>query len=120
MSVSLKAIVVAVAAFSAVSAQAQLLGPDWQVDIQLTQHDIDLIHATANHVHGKPVGTTAYWNNPASGNSGAITLEKKLVVNNQKCEEIRYFLRSSKPSTYPEDFYFTTCLQPDGTWKIAF
>ena len=120
MSVSLKAILVAVAAFSAVPAQAQLLGPSWEANIILTPHDLDLIHAAVtDRVHGKPVGTTVFWNDPASGNSGSITLEKKLIIRNQQCEEIAYTIRSSEPGIHTEHYHFTSCLQPDGKWKIA-
>ena len=119
MSVPLKAIIAAVAVFSAVSAQAQLLGPGWEVNIELNQNDLDLIHATVDQrVHGKLVGTVAYWRNPASGNSGSIKLEKKFTVRNQKCEEIEYILHTRKPGTHSEHYHFTSCLQPYGKWKI--
>jgi surface antigen len=72
-----------------------------------------------NQVHGKPVGTTASWSNPASGNSGVIKLGKKLARKNQQCEEIEYTVRSGGPPVYAEHYHFTSCLQPDGTWKIA-
>src|ERR1700730_2260049 len=61
------------------AAQAQLL-PTWETHITLTQQDLDMIrNAVTNQVHGKPVGTTADWRNPASGNSGSIKLVKNLT-----------------------------------------
>jgi surface antigen len=100
-------------------AQAQLL-PTWETHITLTQRDLDMIReAVTNQVHGKPVGTTASWNNAASGNSGSIKLVKKLSRKNQQCEDIEYTVRSSGPSVYTEHYHFISCLQPDGTWKIA-
>jgi surface antigen len=70
----------------AAAAQAQLL-PTWETHITLTQQDLDRIRdAVTNQVHGKPIGTTASWNNPASGNSGSIRLVKKLTRKNQQCE----------------------------------
>jgi surface antigen len=72
-----------------------------------------------NQVHGKPAGTTATWSNPVSGNSGTIRLVKKLARKNQQCEEIEYTVRSKGPPTYTEHYPFTSCLQPDGNWKIA-
>ena len=53
-------------------AQAQLMfGPTWESNITLTQGDLDLIHrAVDTEVHGKPVGTTASWGNPETGNAG--------------------------------------------------
>jgi hypothetical protein len=79
-----------------------------------------MIHnAVSNQIHGKPVGATASLSNLASGNSGFIKLGKKLSRKSQQCEEIEYTVRSSGPSVYSEHYHFTSCLQPDGTWKIA-
>ena len=120
MSPSLKIVIPVVAGFMiAVSAQAQLL-PTWETNIVLSQQDLDLIHgAVTNQVHGKPVGTTAAWSNPASGNSGSTKLVKKLTLKNQRCEDIEYTVRSGGTPVYTEHYHFISCLQSDGTWKIA-
>lgn len=120
MSLPVKALVPFVAGLMiAAAAQAQLL-PTWETHITLTQQDLDMIrNAVTNQVHGKPVGTTASWSNPASGNSGSVRLVKKLVRKNQQCEDIEYAVRSGGPPGYTEHYHFTSCLQPDGTWKIA-
>ena len=103
----------------AAAAQAQLL-PTWETHITLTQQDLDMIRgAVTDQVHGKPQGTTASWNNSASGNSGSIRLVKKLTRKNQQCEEIEYTVRSKGPPVYTEHYHFTSCLQADGTWKIT-
>jgi surface antigen len=103
----------------AASAQAQLL-PTWETHITLTQQDLDMIRsAVTNQVHGKPEGTTATWSNPASGNSGSIKLAKKLPRKNQQCERLEYTVRSGGTPVYTEHYNFTSCLQPDGTWKIV-
>jgi hypothetical protein len=101
------------------SAQAQLL-PTWETHIVLSQQDLDMIRATVtNQIHGKCVGTTASWSNPASGNSGFIKLGKKLARKNEQCEKIEYMVRSGGQTVYTEHYHFTSCLQPDGAWKIA-
>ena len=101
------------------AAQAQLL-PTWETHITLTQQDLDMIrNAVTNQIHGKPVGTTASWSSPASGNSGFIKLGKKLTQKKQQCEEIEYTVRSGGTPVYTEHYHFISCLQPDGTWKIA-
>ena len=101
------------------AAHAQLL-PTWETNITLTQQDLDMIHgAVTNQVHGKPVGTTASWSNPASGNSGSIKLVKKLALKNQRCEDLEYTVRSGGTPVYTEHYHFISCLQPDGTWKIV-
>ena len=100
------------------AAQAQLL-PTWETQITLTQQDMEMIHnAVTNQIHGKPVGTAASWTNPASQNSGSVRLVKKLVRKGQQCEDIGYTVRSGAP-VYTEHYHLTSCLQPDGTWKLA-
>jgi surface antigen len=119
MSFPIKALAAAAVLLAAASGEAQLF-PTWETHIVLTQQDLDMIHsAVTNQVHGKPVGTTASWSNPASGNSGSIRLIKKLVRQNQQCEEIEYTARPKGPPGYTEHYHFTSCLQPDGTWKVA-
>jgi surface antigen len=98
--------------------QAQLLST-WESHITLTQEDMEMIHnAVTNQIHGKSVGTAASWTNPASQNSGSIRLVKKLVRKGQQCEDIDYMVRSGAP-VYTEHYHLTSCLQPDGTWKLA-
>ena len=119
MSLPVKALIPVVIGLLAASAQAQLL-PTWETHIVLSQQDLDMIRGTVtNQIHGKPVGTTASWSNPASGNSGLIKLGKKLARQNQQCEEIEYLVRSGGTPVYTEHYHFTSCLQLDGTWKIA-
>jgi surface antigen len=116
MSLSAKVLIPFVAGLLiAGAAQAQLL-PTWETQIALTQQDLDMIRNTVtNQIHGKPVGTTASWSNPASGNSGFIKLGKKLPRKNQQCEEIEYTVRSGGTPVYTEHYHFISCLQPDGT-----
>src|ERR1700719_2498071 len=84
------------------------------------RQDLEMIRGTVtNQIHGKPVGTAASWSNPASGNSGFIKLGKKLTRKKQQCEEIEYTVRSGGTPVYTEHYHFISCLQPDGTWKIA-
>jgi surface antigen len=120
MSLSVKTLVPFVTGLMiAGAAQAQLL-PTWETHITLTQQDLDMIRgAMTKQVHGKPVGTPASWSNPASGNSGSIKLVKKLTRKNQQCEDIEYIVRSGGTPVYTEHYHFISCLQPDGTWKIA-
>ena len=100
------------------AAQAQLL-PTWETQITLTQQDMEMIrNAVTSRIHGRPVGTAASWSNPASQNSGSVKLTKKLVRKGQQCEEIEYTVRS-RPPVYADHYNLTSCLQPDGTWKIA-
>ena len=115
----LTTLILGVFALAGTSVQAQYL-PGWESQISLTQQDFDMMHNAVNHgIHGKPVGSTASWSNPTSGNSGSIRLMKKLVLNKQKCEELQYTNRSAGPPIHTEHLHFTSCLQPDGSWKLA-
>jgi surface antigen len=100
--------------------QAQLLlGPVWESNITLTQDDLDLIHRTVDtQIHGKPVGTTASWSNPNTGNAGTIELLRKFRKGNLQCEEVAYTLTTTKKAVEPEHYAFNSCLTPEG-WKIA-
>jgi len=98
-------------------AHAQLL-PTWETNITLMQQDFDMIHgAVTNQVHGKPVGTTASWSNPASGNSGSIKLVKKLARNSQRCEDIEYTVRSGGTPVYTEHYHSSAACSRTGLGK---
>jgi hypothetical protein len=120
MSTLIKAIIPIFLDLFIVPAQAQWLGPTWETNIVLTQLDLDMIHAAVTQeIHGKAVGTTASWSNPASYNWGSIRLVKRLALRDQQCEELEYTMRTARPEIHSEHYHFTSCLQLDGTWKIA-
>ena len=99
--------------------QAQLLGPSFESGITLTQDDLNAMRQTVNQqIHGKPVGTTAFWANANSKNSGTIKLLKKFNARNMRCETIGYTLTTTAVGVEPEHYEFNSCLQPDGSWKI--
>ena len=102
-------------------AQAQLLGLGFGVEtnVELTQQDLNIIRQTVSvQVHGRPVGTTAKWSNPASGNSGKIRLVKKFTHNNQQCETLDYRLVTQRIPAGPEHYVLSSCLQPNGQWRL--
>jgi hypothetical protein len=101
-------------------APAQLMiGPAWESNITLTQGDLDLIHRTVDaEIHGKPVGATASWRNPETGNAGTIKLLRKFRKGSLHCEQVPYTLTTTKKAVEPEHYVFNSCLTPEG-WKIA-
>jgi surface antigen len=101
-------------------AAAQLMGNLWETNVTLTRADLDLIRATlANQIHGRPAGTSAAWRDPASGNSGKITLLQVSERQGQRCEQIEY-RNFPRDSWRPADrFVLTSCRQSDGSWKLA-
>jgi|SRR5215471_10887323 len=69
MSPPAKTLVATAALLLAASAEAQLL-PMRNTHMALSQQNLDMLHrAVTDQVHGKRVGTTAPWSNPASANS---------------------------------------------------
>jgi len=119
MSMPIKPLVLVAAAFASPAARAQLLGPSFESNITLTREDLDMMRQTVTqHIHGKPVGTTASWTNPSSRNSGTIKLLKKFTARNMRCEEIGYTLATTASNVSPEHYVLDSCLQPDGSWKI--
>ena len=119
MSSSLRVIVVCTALASWLPAQAQFLGPDIEFNVALTKQDLDIIHHTVNEqVHGKPIGTTAKWSNPESRNSGKIALVRRFTRNGQQCETLDYRLIAKRRPVGPQHFRLSSCLQPDGQWRL--
>ena len=119
MSIPIKPIVLIVALFASQSSQAQGLMLGFESNITLKQDDIDLIHQTVDQkIHGNPVGTTASWSNPNTGNAGTIKFLKKFTKRNLYCERVAYTLTTTTKAIEPEHYVFDSCLTPDG-WKIA-
>ena len=102
MSMPIKAVIPIFLGLFIVPAHVQSLGPNWETHIVLTELDLDMIHAAVTQqIHGKAVGTTASWSNPASYNWGSIRLVKKLALRDQQCE-LEYTVHSAGPENYPE------------------
>jgi surface antigen len=118
MSTPIRAAILFATLFVCLPAQAQyLLG--LETNIELTKQDLAIIrHTLREQVHGKPVGTTAKWNNPESQNSGKITLLNKFMRNGQQCETLDYRLTTMHRPAGPEHYTLSSCLQPDGHWRL--
>jgi len=62
--------------------------------------DLDMIRATVtNQIHGKRVGTTASWANPASGNSAFLKLGKNSLGKTSNARKSNT-VRSGGPTVY--------------------
>ncbi len=119
MSKLIKAVVLLAAILAWLPANAQLLGLGLETNIELSRQDLDIIrHTVYEQIHGKPVGTTAKWSNPASQNSGKITLTRKFERNGQQCETLDYAITTKRRPVRPEHYRLSSCLQPDGQWKL--
>jgi surface antigen len=104
--------------FAVHPASAQM-GPAWDTYVTLTQGDMNQIRTIlSEQIHNKRPGTSVPWKNAESGNWGQVTLLKAFVRRGQKCEQIEY--RMSPPQGTPSDrFVLTSCMQPDGKWKLS-
>ena len=103
------------------SAQAQMLGPESDTNVTLSQADLDMIKtAIAQQIHGKKLGSSASWTNPASGNSGTLSLQKVFSRQGQRCEQIEYRLHPPEKGKLSDRYTLISCLQPDGTWKLSY
>jgi surface antigen len=119
MSTPIRVIVLSALLAASLPAQAQYLGPGIRTNITLTNQDLAIMRQTVNEqVHGRPVGTTAKWSNPESGNSGKIALVRKFTRNGQQCETLDYRLTTTRRPVGPEHYRLSSCLQPDGQWKL--
>jgi surface antigen len=118
-SMPIKAAVFVAVALACLPVRAQLLGLGIETNIELTRQDLSIIRQTVyTEVHGRPVGTTAKWSNPQSGNSGKIALVRKFTRNGQQCETLDYRLTTQRRATRPEHYRLSSCLQPDGQWRL--
>jgi 17 kDa outer membrane surface antigen len=104
-------------------AHAQMLGPLgtlWETNVTLTQSDLNLIRTVlSQQIHNKQPGTSIRWRNPESGNSGSLTLLNAFARQGRRCEQIEYRMSPPEPAKPSDRFVLTSCMQPDGSWKLA-
>ena len=66
-----------------------------------------------NRAHSAPIGDTITWNNPRSGNGGAVTpLRDGTSSSGQYCRECEQTITLAGET---QQGYGITCRQPDGT-----
>lgn len=120
MPTPIRALVFLVVLLGWLPAEAQLLGLGFESNIELTKHDLDIIHSTVDgQVHGRPVGTAASWSNPSSGNYGTIKLMKRYTANGRPCETVEYTLATRQMPVPPEHYSLDSCMLPNGQWRIT-
>ena len=85
----------------------------------LTDGDIEIIkQKVREELKGQPIATVKTWNNPESGNSGVVALKREFVVDDKECLNVLHLMKMADES-YARQYEVTTCLFPDGTWKMA-
>jgi hypothetical protein len=61
---------------------------------------------------------TLEWDNPGSGNSGAVVLQREFARSGQQCREIEYRI-IHRSQDRPEVASLVWCKQANGQWQIA-
>ena len=72
--------------------------------------------ASNNALEYARTGSPVEWNNPDSGNSGAITVTDTYKSGGRYCREYSDKIRVGGEV---ENAYGTACRQPDGSWEIV-
>ncbi len=88
-------------------------------EIGRTMDEQDRMRAdqAVNQAHTAPVGETIAWNNPESGNSGAVTpVRDGTSTSGLYCREFQQTITVNGRS---ESAYGTACREPDGAWRIV-
>jgi hypothetical protein len=71
-----------------------------------------------NRAPAAAVGETRAWSNPASGNSGKVTLTRVFESNGMPCHALTYALSFSEQPV-PQEYNFNWCRVSNGQWRIA-
>lgn len=87
-----------------------------EVGRSLDRADRAYARAAVNQAQTAPIGETITWDNPRSGNSGAITpVREGTSASGQYCRE---FQQTITVGGKRQQGYGIACRQPDGTWRI--
>ncbi len=63
-------------------------------------------------------GAKDQWSNPASGNSGTLTVLQSFTRHGMACRKVRYNIHLRARST-PRSYTVNWCKTPSGAWKIT-
>jgi surface antigen len=87
----------------------------------LTDKDFQIVQKLVReNLTGKPKGTTLAWSNPASKNSGTVTLLDQFPSQGRDCQRVRYVIKPGPDQPAPvqtTSYVRTNCHMPDGSWK---
>lgn len=92
-----------------------LIGSD--IGQSLDKADMAYANQANTRAHSAPVGETINWNNPESGNSGAVTVKQDGYSSaGRYCRE---YQQTINVGGQQQTAYGTACQQPDGSWEIV-
>ena len=88
-----------------------------EIGRSLDRADQAYANRAVTQAHNAPLGETITWNNPKSGNQGAVTpVRDGTSASGQYCRE---FQQSVTVAGKTQQGYGIACRQPDGTWRIV-
>ena len=90
-------------------------------DARLTDADNRMLWQTMDAMNKMPSptqGEMRKWNNPASGNSGTVTLARLYESNSMPCHALHYTI-SFVSQPVPQNYDFNWCRVASGEWRIA-
>lgn len=88
-----------------------------EVGRSLDKADMVYAQRANDTAHSAPIGQAIEWNNPETGNSGAVTPTREgQDTAGRYCRE---YQQTIYVGGQQESGYGIACQQPDGSWKIA-
>ncbi|MCG8354482.1 MAG: glycine zipper 2TM domain-containing protein [Kiloniellales bacterium] len=103
----------------AFTAAGAVLGGLAGSEIGRSMDEVDRLRAAQaqQRASAAPIGQTIVWNNPNTGNSGAVTAVRDGTSNTgQYCRE---FQQTVNVGGRTETAFGTACRQQDGTWRVV-
>jgi surface antigen len=105
----------------AIHADAQLNPFGWAPNgARLTSDDWRMVWQSTDALNGaSPAnsGEAREWNNPQSGNSGTVTLERVFRSNDMPCHALLYSVMMAAQDI-PQTYHTTWCQTETGAWKM--
>jgi surface antigen len=88
-------------------------------ELALTDTDIEMLTAAANHVYeAGEVGVAESWSNPASGNSGTAEILERFERDGLPCRRVEHVIKVAKDAV-PKRVVLATCRVADGRWLLV-
>lgn len=106
--------------FQLVGSIASPMVKTFQADVakQMTERDLELMtEAGKRAIDSGQLGQEKFWQNPESGNSGSITVNRKFELKDHECVEARIRISNPKKEIHNQAGEF--CRGEDGVWKLA-
>jgi surface antigen len=88
--------------------------------LDLKAEDVEMLKAAAAALFaddGARIGDTRTWSNPASGNTGSVSLVKTFEHQGLPCKRVQHHVKQKGRSDQVV-YQFARCRTADGTWRL--